>query len=279
MSTRFYFSLLLAGLVFMSCNNRSGSAAEEATEDDMAQFADDPAFKSAHETPEATDSPTEGQMMTFPTPDGKTGSAFALTPENPGGNFLFVIHEWWGLNDHIKQEAVRLFHSLEDVTVLALDMYDGKVATSQEQAGEFMQAVTDERAEAIVKGALAYAGPTAKIGTIGWCFGGGWSLRASILAAGQGTACVMYYGMPLQDAKTLAPLQADILGLFAKQDGWITPAVVSKFESVAKATGKDIEVHQYDAVHAFANPSNPKYDKQKADEANALALNFLEERL
>jgi carboxymethylenebutenolidase len=278
MSKHILFYLLIGLLSWSACNT-SGSNNEDTASDDMGQFADDTAFQAAHDTPEAIDTPTDGSMMTFPTPDGKSGSAYALVPEKPGGNFLFVIHEWWGLNDHIKQEAGRLFNSLGDVTVLALDMYDGKVATSQEQAGEFMQAVTEDRANAIIQGALNYAGEDAGIGTIGWCFGGGWSLKASILAGDQGKACVIYYGMPVQEADKLAPIEADILGIFAEQDGWITPEVVSKFESVAKATGENIEIHQYDAVHAFANPSNPKYDKEKADEANAIALNFLQARL
>lgn len=271
--------LLIAVVLVLSCNNQGSSDTASENAEDMAQFADDKAFQDAHDTPDAIDTPTDGEMMTFPTPDGQTGSAYTITPEDPNGSFLFVIHEWWGLNDHIKREAARLAQGLPGVTVLALDMYDGKVATSQEQAGEFMQAVKEDRAQSIIKGALAYAGEEAKIGTIGWCFGGGWSLRASIMAGDQGKACVIYYGMPVQEANKLAPIEADILGIFAKQDGWITPEVVNKFESLAKATGESIEIHQYDAVHAFANPSNPKYDKQAADEANALAMNFLQERL
>ena len=271
----FFFILSLASLA--ACNN--SNSANEASADDMAQFADDEAFQKAHDEPETIDAPTDGQMMTFATPDGKTGSAYALVPENPNGNFLFVIHEWWGLNNHIKEEAARLFNSLDGISVMALDMYDGKVATTQEEAGKYMQAVAEERAEAIIQGAIAHAGENAKIGTIGWCFGGGWSLRSSILAADQGAACVMYYGMPVQEAEKLAPIEADILGIFAQQDGWITPEVVDKFESLAKATGENVEIHQYDAAHAFANPSNPKYDKEAADEANALALAFLKERL
>lgn len=271
--------LLMGTLALSACNNQSTSDSSKTASDDMAQFADDQEFQAAHNKPETIDTPTDGEMMTFETPDGKTGSAYAIVPENPNGNFLFVIHEWWGLNDHIKQEAGRLSKGLEGVTVLALDMYDGKVATTQEQAGEFMEAVSEERAQAIIKGALAYAGEEAKIGTIGWCFGGGWSLRASIMAGDQGEACVIYYGMPVQEADKLAPIEADILGIFAEKDGWITPEVVSKFESLAKATGESIEIHQYDAVHAFANPSNPDYDKQAAQEANAIAMAFLQERL
>lgn len=280
MLKRIFFLLLLGSLGLTSCNNAGNSDTAAENADDMAQFADDQEFQEAHPEPETIEPPENGEMMTFETPDGKSGSAFAIIPENPNGNFLLVIHEWWGLNDHIKWEAGRLAEGLEGVTVLALDMYDGKVATSQEQAGEFMQAVKEDRAQAIIQGALAYAGEEAKIGTIGWCFGGGWSLRASIMAAGQGEACVMYYGMPVQEADKLAPIEADILGIFAKQDGWITPEVVNKFESLAKATGEHIEVHQYDAAHAFANPSNPgAYNEEAAAEANAIAMEFLQERL
>lgn len=280
MFKKILFLLLLVSMVMVSCNNGSTSDAAEEVSDDMAQFADDQEFQEAHAEPEAIEPPANGAMMTFETPDGQTGSAFAIVPENPNGNFLFVIHEWWGLNDHIKWEAGRLSEGLDGVTVMALDMYDGKVATNQSQAGEFMQAVKEERAQAIIQGALAHAGEDAGIGTIGWCFGGGWSLRASIMAGDQGKACVMYYGMPVQEADKLAPIEADILGIFAEKDGWITPEVVTKFESLAKATGENIEIHQYDAVHAFANPSNPDaYNESAAAEANAIAMAFLAERL
>lgn len=279
MLKRTLFLLLFGVFAMAACNNQNPSEAAQEASEDMSQFADDEEFQAAHKAPGETATPTDGEMMTFETPDGKTGSAYTIVPENANGNFLFVIHEWWGLNDHIKQEAGRLADGLPGVTVLALDMYDGKVASTPEQAGEFMQAVSEDRAQTIVKGALAYAGKDAKIGTIGWCFGGGWSLKASIMAGDQGEACVIYYGMPVQEADKLSPIEADILGIFAEKDGWITPEVVSKFESVAKATGENVEIHQYDAVHAFANPSNPDYDEQAAKEANAISLAFLQERL
>lgn len=278
-----FLLLLLAGLIFTSCNNAGNTDSADATEetaDDMGQFADDQEFKDAHQEPLEIAPPENGEMISFDTPDGSKGSAFEIIPENPDGSYLLVIHEWWGLNDHIKWEAGRLAEGLQNVTVLALDMYDGKVATNRDQAGEFMQAVKEPRAESIIQGALNYIGGEAKIGTIGWCFGGGWSLRASIMAKDQGAACVMYYGMPIQEADKLAPIEADILGIFARQDGWITPEVVNKFESLAKATGESIEIHQYDAAHAFANPSNSEaYDEEATAEANALALSFLKERL
>ena len=270
-----FYLLLVTSLFFTACNNASSSA--EASKD-MSEFAEEESFKEAHETPEKIETEQLGKMTTFDTPDGATGAAYAVVSEG-SDKFLFVIQEWWGLNDHIKREADRLSKALDGVTVIALDMYDGKVADNPDDAGKYMKAVKQERAEAIVNGAITKAGATAKIATIGWCFGGGWSLRASILAKDQAAGCVMYYGMPVQKAEELAPLKADVLGIFAEKDGWITPEVVGKFEALADATGKKVTVHQFDAEHAFANPSSPRYDEKAAQDANKLAVDFLKEKL
>ena len=285
-STMFRHLILFAmalGLVFASCQNsgKSGGKAEGEAADssDMAQFANDEKFKDAHETPAELKFEGIGQMIEFDAPDGKKGSAYALMAKEPANNYLFVIHEWWGLNDHIKAEAERLYGYLGNTNVMALDLYDGKVATDPDKAGEFMQSIKEERAKAIIQGALNKAGKDARIATIGWCFGGGWSLKSSIMAGDQGVACVMYYGMPVQDAKALAPLKAPILGIFARQDEWITPEVAQKFENLAKATGKEIETQLYDANHAFANPSQPAYNEEAAQQANQEAWSFLKAHL
>lgn len=271
LSTFFILSLI-------ACSVGSSNTEKEQA-DKMADFAKEKEFKEAHETPKELDFQGQGQNINFDTPDGKTGSAYALLADEPTNKYLLVIHEWWGLNDHIKQEAERLFDSLDNVTVLALDIYDGNVADNREDAGKYMQAVQQDRAEAIIKGAMAYAGEGATFGTIGWCFGGGWSLRASILAGEQSEACVIYYGMPVQKATEIAPLKADVLGIFAKNERWINPDVVAKFEALTKATGKNLKVHSFDADHAFANPSSERYNEAAAQEANGLALAFLKEKL
>jgi carboxymethylenebutenolidase len=165
------------------------------------------------------------------------------------------------------------------VTVVALDMYDGKVTTSRDDANEFMKAVSEERAKSIIQGAINRTGEFAEIATIGWCFGGGWSLKASIMAEDKGAGCVIYYGMPVQEAAALAPIQSDILGIFASEDKWITPQVANDFEVLAKATGKNIENHIFEAQHAFANPSSESYSSEAATEANTLAREFLKVRL
>jgi len=271
--------LLFIGLFALAaaCGN-APSQEKEQESDDMAQFADDPEFQGEHPGPTEVNLAGDGEMIRFATPDGEDAGAYALMVEN-SNKYLIVIHEWWGLNDNIKSEAERYYKELGDVNVLAIDIYDGKVATDPETAGKYMQSVEQDRAEAIVQGALNKAGEEAEIATIGWCFGGGWSLKTSIMAGDRGTGCVMFYGMPVQSKEALQPLEADILGIFAKQDGWITPEVASNFEKLAKSAGKDIEIHQFDADHAFANPSNPNYVESAAQEANKLAVNFLKSHL
>ncbi len=271
------FSTLFLLSFFTACDNAQENS--DATSDNMAQFTGDEKFKDAHEIPDTLNFVGKGKTITYDTPDGKTASAYFLKSAAASDKFLFVIHEWWGLNDHIKQEAEKLYGELGNINVVALDLYDGKVATSPEDAGKFMNMVSEERANAIINGALAYAGKEAKIATIGWCFGGGWSLKSSILAGDQGIGCVMYYGMPVQKADQLVNLKADVLGLFADKDEWITPTVVNDFEAIMKATKKNITTKQFAADHAFANPSSPRYDEPAAQEANAMALKFLKEKL
>lgn len=270
--------LLIAIISCNSSNNEKISCHGDVK--DMKDFANEDKFKEAHELKEEVLFEPKGEMIEFTSADGKTGSAYVLEGAEDNSNYLFVIHEWWGLNNHIKQEAERLQTELGgSIHVMALDMYDGKVATTREKASEYMKASTQERSNAIVQGAIKHAGKSAKIATIGWCFGGGLSLKSSILAGEQGVGCIIYYGMPVQEADKLEGLKADVLGIFAEKDGWITPKIVDEFKETATGIGKNVTVHQFDAEHAFANPSSERYDKESATKANALALEFLKERL
>ena len=271
------FLLLCSILFFIACGDteKVNETAVETTTDKMADFADDKDFRDKHPAPNNAEFSPRGEMMTYDTPDGKTASAYMLKAAEPTDKYLFVIQEWWGLNDNIKREADRYYAALENVNVMALDMYDGESADNPDAAKKLMQSREQERLENIVKGALNYAGDEPEIATVGWCFGGGWSLRSAILAGESAKACVMYYGMPVENAAELAPLEAPVLGLFAEQDKWINREVIGKFEKLAAATGKDVETHWFEADHAFANPSNPKYDSEAAQKANALAMDFI----
>jgi len=266
------FTLIISFTV--ACVGKTGN-----TTKDMSDFSEEKSFKDAHNSPKDIGTKLVNTMVVFPTPDGKEGSAYMVKSKTNSDKYLFVIHEWWGLNDDIKQEAERYAEALGDVNVMALDLYDGNVADNPDDASRYMKSVSEDRAEAVVKGALSMAGENAKIGTIGWCFGGGWSLKSALLAGEQAEACVIYYGMPVNDAKQLATLNTDVLGIWADNDQWITPEVVKKFGSVMKATGKKFISHSFNADHAFANPSSERYVETAATEANKIALEYLKARL
>lgn len=252
----------------------------ELKKDDMQLWASTKEFQKAHALPLPYThvSKVGGEMITFNTADGQKANAFFIKAAKPTSNYLFVYQEWWGLNDHIKREAEHLYEELGNVNVLAIDMYDGKVAVTREDAGKFMSGANPERLETIIKGAIAYAGPKAKIASIGWCFGGGLSLKSALLEGKQAVGCVMYYGMPVKEVEKLKALHTDVLGLFAGKEQWISPKVVAEFQESMKLAGKKVTVKSYEAEHAFANPSNPDYDKAATEDAWKLSTEYLKKK-
>lgn len=246
----------------------------------FAALADADGFAASHEEPLPIDTiEFAGEWLKFLTPDGGTGRGYYIAAAEPTRNYLFVIHEWWGLNGHIMGEAERLREALGNVHVIALDLYDGKVATDRESAAQYMQSAEESRVRAIIQGAIHNVGPEARIATIGWCFGGGWSMQSSMMAGKQGAGCVIYYGMPEKEVEKMKTLETDVLGIFAKQDRWINEDVVKTFAENMESAGKTLTYKIFDAAHAFANPSRPIYDESAAKEANDMTLEFLRTRL
>lgn len=279
---KYTFTLLLSILSIaamsqsMICCSKPGPNA--ATE--FAMLGSNKDFLAAHDAPLPFVLKNKtGEDIRFPTPDGSTGGGYLVKAAQPTQNYLLVIHEYWGLNDYIRQMAEQLGTDIGHINVIALDLYDGKVATTSDSAGKYMQEVKDDRARAIIQGALNYAGKDAHIYTIGWCFGGGWSLQATLMAGPQADGCVMYYGMPEKDINKLKTLHADVLGQFANQDGWINPKVVDQFVADMATAHKTLYVKRYDANHGFANPSNPRHDEAATKEAYAATLAFFRERV
>ena len=256
------------------CSKPAGNLTASATEA-FAQFASNKDFSGGHDAPLPFEFKGEGSMVEFKTPDGGTGKGFEIKSAKPSNKYLFVIHEWWGLNDYIKKETATFAAEMPGVNVIAVDLYDGKLATTPDEAGKYMGEVKSERAVAILKGVQAYAGPKAQFASVGWCFGGGWSLQEALLGGKQTVGCVMYYGMPEKDVAKLKTLNTDVLGIFASQDKWINPEVVGQFKKDMTAAGKKVTVASYDADHAFANPSNPKFNKEYAVKAHGQALAYL----
>jgi carboxymethylenebutenolidase len=247
----------------------------------FALFASIKEFNMEHPSPRkyVHHSTEGGQMITFKCPDGTTANAYLIKATTQTNNWIFVFQEWWGLNDNIKRQSEKLYKELGNVNVIALDMYDGKLATTREDASKYMSEFKPERGRQIIGGAQVYAGEKAKIGTIGWCFGGSLSLHASIGLNIQAVACVMYYGMPETNVETLKTLNTDVLGIFATKDKYITGEVVNKFAESMKAANKKLILRNYEADHGFANPSNPIYDQTADVDAWKNTIEFFKARL
>jgi len=249
--------------------------------DAMVALTKSHAFVGQHENPVFLRFETkDGQEITFKGTDGKESKALEWKAKKKSKDYLLVVHEWWGLNGQIKQEAEKLYNDLGGkVNVIALDLYDGKVGDTREDAMKYMQGLTKERGNAIIEGVIAYAGKKAKFYTIGWCLGGSWSLQASILAGKQGAGCVIYYGRPEKDVAKLKLLNGDVLGIFGSQDKGIPPQVAEELKTNLTSVGKKMTYKIFEADHGFANPSNPKFDKQATEEAYKMTLDFLKARL
>jgi carboxymethylenebutenolidase len=147
-----------------------------------------------------------------------------------------------------------------------------------------MMGMQPERAISIINGLVAFTSknelskPT-EIATIGWCMGGSWSFQASLLAGADVKACVMYYGFPEKDTEKLKGLKTEVLYIQALQDGFISKEDVSTFLGQLKASDKKVTLKQYEAVHAFAKPSNPKFDKIASSDAKKVSLEFIRKGL
>ncbi len=279
MKKLFLFSLLILCSTFAFSQSKMACCKQSSTQK-FAMLASNKAFIMSHAKPRPLHFQSSiGENITYKTPDGGSATAYELKAKKPTNNYLFVTHEWWGLNDYVKRESEKMYNDIGNVNVIDIDLYEGHVATTPEEAGKLMQGVKDDRAQAIIKGLIALVGPKARIATIGWCFGGGWSLQTTLLAGIQAAGCVMYYGVPEQDVNRLRTLHADVLGNFGNKDKWITPKVVAKFDVDMKTAGKKLYLHQYDADHAFANPSSPNSNNAAAADAYKNSLAFLKMRL
>jgi carboxymethylenebutenolidase len=266
--------LLLTLCIAVSCS------ADETTDADYAA-------RMARE--HADDQPTPGAAGGDPGHRGVTASTVDYWPgsevtgylaqpaEGPVRGGIIVIQEWWGLNDNIRTMARRF--AQEGYAALAVDLYEGRVATSSDEAMDLMRSAMEEseRLEENLRAAHAYlesAAGVTTVGSVGWCFGGGWSLRTAILLGDELEAAVIYYGRVVSDEQ-LATIGAPVLGHFGSEDRGIPLDGVRAFESRMHDLEKNVTVHVYDgANHAFANPSGTRYDEAAATEAWERTLEF-----
>jgi carboxymethylenebutenolidase len=251
--------------------------------------SDDPATEMAHQhegdEPVATEAAmaepaaeVETQTVVYATVNGQQAQGYLARPMGVEGPLpgIIVIHEWWGLNDNIRSMTEQL--AAEGYRALAVDLYEGASASTPDEAQNLMRAALDKAPELTenLKQAYAYlADGGQKVGTIGWCFGGGWSLATALALPEDIDATVIYYGRLVTDAAELRKLGMPILGFFGSEDEGIPVESVKAFESALKEAGKNASIHIYEgANHAFANPSGQNYQPEPANDAWQKTLAF-----
>jgi carboxymethylenebutenolidase len=257
--------------------------------DEQRQHAERMAKEHAHDAPVANPASqtapaveVEASDVQYATVDGRPVTGYLARPAaakgpRPG---LIVIHEWWGLNDNIRAMTRRL--AGEGYLALAVDLYGSQVAADRDTALSLMTATNEHpaAAEDNLRQAYAYLADqrgAPAVGSIGWCFGGGWSLNTALLLPDRLDAAVIYYGHLVSDPQRLATLEMPILGLFGEQDQGIPLDSVRAFEGALRGLGKDAKIIVYPgADHAFANPSGSNYQPETAEKAWLETVAFLE---
>lgn len=209
---------------------------------------------------------------------GDTNGYF-VRPET-SGNYpgVVMIHEWWGLNDQIKTTADRL--ASYGYNVLAVDLFNGKVADTTGQAVEMISKLDQVKTIENLESSISFLKNerSTKVGVLGWCFGGGESLRVSL--AEPVDATVIYYGDLITDKKNLTSLNSPVLGIFGDSDMTIPVTDVKRFRNILDELKMENEVYIYPKVgHAFANPSGPSYAPKETADAWEKTIAFLEKHL
>lgn len=214
------------------------------------------------------------ETVTFPS-GAEKATGLLVTPAGKGPSpAVIVIQEWWGLDDWVKGQARAL--AAEGYAALAVDLYRGKVTSNPDEAHQLMNGLPPDRAMRDLKAALAYLKGRAdvkkdRIGVIGWCMGGRYSLALATEEAGL-AAVVAYYGAPPTDPAAIARIKAPVLGNYGAKDEGPSPEQVGAFAAAMKSAGKPVDVKIYEgAPHAFANPNNPWKGYREASAKDAWA--------
>jgi carboxymethylenebutenolidase len=222
------------------------------------------------------------EMVKFPS--GKdTIDGFLAVPEQPGRYpGVIVIHEWWGLNDWVKEQTQKIAE--QGYVALAVDLYRGKTATDPNEAHELMRGLPQDRALRDMQAAFDYLAARKdvndRIASLGWCMGGGYSLQFAIHQP-RLAACVVNYGALPTDPNDIQQIYAPILGNFGAEDHGITQADVKAFGKTLAGMGRYVDIKIYDnAGHAFENPNNQTgYRPEAAADAWARTVAFLKKVL
>lgn len=196
---------------------------------------------------------------------------------------VVMIHEWWGLNQNIKDMANLL--AKQGFVVLAADLYHGNVTDNPQVAMDLVQIARNDQNSSVanLQAAVKYLSlapnvDSTKIASLGWCFGGGQSLQLALNSQEHPLAAtILYYGTPLvTDKESLAKIKWPVLGIFGDNDQAIPLPEINQFRTSLNQSGITNEIEIYKGVgHAFANPSGDNYAPKETADAWERTLSFL----
>ena len=223
------------------------------------------------------------QLVQYQSGD-ETVTGYMAFPEGKGPfPALILIHEWWGLNDWMKESAKKFAD--KGYIALAIDLYRGQVATDQDAAHELMRSLPEDRATRDLQAAFAYLVSRHevkhnKIGSLGWGLGGDYSLQAA-LNVPELAACVINYGRLVTDVEMIDKINCPLLGIFGAKDRGIPVKDVEAFKDACNKADKDVTIQIYsNSGHAFINENNAKsYNAKDAKNAWEKTFIFFEKKL
>ena len=222
-----------------------------------------------------------GSMIKFQTYGGPEANAYYV-PATGGvtNKVMIIVHDWNGLDESAKAEAIRWEGLLEGhVAIYAVDLYDGKTATSAFEAGKLMTNLDEKRAEAIVTGLLEKIGTGKQISTLGWGLGGTWAFITSAIAGTKAAGCVMYAAYPVKEESRFAQFKTDALYMLSVNDEYVSRSVMETYQQKVTGAGRGFMFETFTGRHGFANVGNPAYQQVEANETQNMAIRFLRHKM
>ena len=206
-------------------------------------------------------------------------TAHVARPDRDSTAGVILIHEWWGINDHIRDIAGR--YAKEGYLCVAPDLFRGEVAKDTEEAARLMHGLAIEDGVQTIRQTIAqakHAYNVQKIGITGYCMGGTFALRAACEISELAAAAPFYGDIP--EEKVLKQLKVPTLFIAGKRDAWINPEKVNQLIEAARRYNLRVEVVTYDADHAFFNDTRPEvYNAEAAADAWRRLLDLFKKRL
>ena len=182
---------------------------------------------------------------------------------------VLVVHEWWGHNEYARKRAEMLAEL--GYVALAVDMYgDGKTANHPDDAGKFasevmknmpvMKARFNAALDQLKKNDLV---DTARIGAIGYCFGGGVVLNMAREGEDLKGVVSFHGALPTDSPVEKGKVKAKVLVCNGADDKFISEETITKFKGQMTEAGADFKFINYPgAIHGFTNPAATENGKR-----------------